>query len=133
MQKELKVNKNENLIRNTFEFLSVKDLSLASQVSCISGYFNLYWREFTKNLFCSNVEHYKYRLYFYDSIYNHNINEFKSEDFKEENTDWKIFLKLGYEIKNSWKNIIFSNSDLNDEILLVRNEVYSTLKGYFYY
>ena len=64
MQKELTVNKNENLIRNTFEFLSVNDISLASQVSKLynktSSYFNIYWREHTKSLFCSNIEHYKY-------------------------------------------------------------------------
>jgi hypothetical protein len=63
MQKQLKLNNNENLLRNLFEFLTVKDLSLVGQVSNMfhksSSFFNHYWREHTKNLFCSNIEHYK--------------------------------------------------------------------------
>ena len=66
---------------------------------------------------------------YYNSIYNSNINDSKAEDYKDHSTDWKIFLKLGFEIKNTWKNIIFSSNDQNEEILLVRNEVYNTLRG----
>ena len=63
MEKILKVNNNENLLRNTFQFLTVKDFSIISQVSHLfkksSNYFNVYWREYTKNLFCSYIDHYK--------------------------------------------------------------------------
>ena len=54
----------------------------------------------------------------------------KSEENKQfDNTDWKNFLKLGFEIKNSWKNIEFLNEEIAAEIIPLRNEIFSSLKG----
>jgi len=68
------------------------------------------------------------KIFFTDFSLLNTVKENKNEDFKD-NTDWKIFLRLGVEIRNSWEGIRFKNDDQNQEVIFIRNELYSTLKG----
>lgn len=131
MLNELKVRKNENLIRNILKYNNVKDLALTCQVNKTffraSGKFQSYWREKMNETFSSNYEH-------YNLCEAQNLSE---ESYNNDNINWKDIMKKGFKIRNNWKKLFKINDKncKNYEVFLcdiekIENEIYTSLKEF---
>ena len=125
MLNEFRVRNNENLLRNIFKYNNVKDLSTNCQVSKSfiksSNKFQNYWREEMNKIFSSDFPHYNLTL-------PQNLSE---THITQDYFDWKGLMKRAYHIKNNWDiDESCLNKDFLNDLRIIKNEIYSSLKNY---
>ena len=115
MLKKLRLDKNENLIRNILKYNNVKDLSITCQVNKTfkrsTDYLQMYWREEMIIRFSSDFLH--YNIIEPQNLSDHN----EANDY----TNWKDLMKRAFDLKQSW--IIDCNLQYINDTEKIKNEL----------